>query len=148
MIARSPKWFLLALFVQFTLLVILYKFFVQSRLYMNDRRALLRKSQIASLELSKHVDWQSVPRKRRPPQSEFHDKWIVLTTVNPPTEDVKKLSRIGGWKVVVVGDTKTPRNWRFVVFSCANITWLCTKKKSEDLLKTRPVLPVEAKELV
>ncbi|RCN42612.1 hypothetical protein ANCCAN_11414 [Ancylostoma caninum] len=38
-------------------------------------------------------------------------KWIVVTTVQHPTEDIKRLSRIPGWTLVVVGDTKTPKNW-------------------------------------
>ena len=42
----------------------------------------------------------------------MHEKWIVLTTINTPTADVKKLAGIEGWKVVVVGDTKTPADWR------------------------------------
>lgn len=48
----------------------------------------------------------------RPPPHMVHDKWIVLTTINHPTDDVKKLANIPGWKVVVVGDTKSPSNWR------------------------------------
>ena len=43
---------------------------------------------------------------------EKHDKWIVITSINPPTEDVKKLAKISGWKVVMVGDTKSPKDWR------------------------------------
>ena len=43
---------------------------------------------------------------------EKHDKWIVVTTINAPTEDIKALSQLKGWKVVVVGDLKTPEDWR------------------------------------
>ncbi|RCN48274.1 hypothetical protein ANCCAN_05689 [Ancylostoma caninum] len=39
-------------------------------------------------------------------------KWIVVTSANYPTEDLMSLARIPGWKMVVVGDTKTPKNWR------------------------------------
>ncbi|RCN48277.1 hypothetical protein ANCCAN_05692 [Ancylostoma caninum] len=39
-------------------------------------------------------------------------KWIVVTTINYPTEDLMSLARIPGWKMVVVGDIKTPKNWR------------------------------------
>ena len=62
--------------------------------------------------LNKDVNWKEIPRKPAPPAEEMNDKWIVLTTVNSPTEDVKKLAAIEGWKVVVVGDTKTPADWR------------------------------------
>jgi len=56
---------------------------------------------------------EKIPRKPAPPAKEMRDKWIVLTTVNSPTADVKKLAGIEGWKVVVVGDTKTPADWRY-----------------------------------
>lgn len=60
------------------------------------------------------VDWKTVMKRRKIPKEELHDRWIVLTTINQPTGDVKKLAGIKGWKVVVVGDTKTPSNWRSV----------------------------------
>ncbi|KAG1656150.1 putative glycosyltransferase STELLO1 [Nymphon striatum] len=43
----------------------------------------------------------------------LHDKWIILTSINPVTEDVKKLAKIPGYQVLVVGDTKTPENYSF-----------------------------------
>ena len=40
------------------------------------------------------------------------DKWIVITTINEPTEQVKKLaSTTSGWRVAVVGDLATPPSW-------------------------------------
>ena len=63
-------------------------------------------------QLKLNLGWEKIPRKSSPPPEELHDKWIVLTTVSLPTEDVKKLAKIDGWKVVVVGDTKTPAGWR------------------------------------
>lgn len=41
-----------------------------------------------------------------------HEKWIVVTSINAPTKDVIALSKIPGWKLVVVGDTKTPKDWK------------------------------------
>ncbi|XP_046365358.1 probable glycosyltransferase STELLO1 [Haliotis rufescens] len=41
------------------------------------------------------------------------NRWIVVTTISYPTSDIKFLAGIPGWKVVVVGDTKTPRDWRY-----------------------------------
>ena len=35
-------------------------------------------------------------------------KYIVLTTINEPTEATIKFSQMDGWKLIVVGDTKTP----------------------------------------
>ena len=62
--------------------------------------------------LSTEIIWKKIPRKPTPPKDAMNNKWIVVTTINSPTEDVKKLAAIDGWKVVVVGDTKTPADWR------------------------------------
>lgn len=45
-------------------------------------------------------------------QDVFSERWIVVTSINYPTVDVRKLASIPGWKVVVVGDLKTPKDWR------------------------------------
>ena len=42
---------------------------------------------------------------------ESHEKWIVVTTVQKPTKAVRQLLNVDGWKIVVVGDRKTPDNW-------------------------------------
>ena len=68
-------------------------------------------------KLIKDINWKEIARKPTPPANEMHDKWIVITTINSPTEDVKKLAGIEGWKVVVVGDTKTPADWRYLNIS-------------------------------
>lgn len=42
------------------------------------------------------------------------NKWIVVTTINAPTKAIRRISDIvatGGWRCVVVGDRKTPREW-------------------------------------
>ena len=41
-----------------------------------------------------------------------YPNWIVVTSIQEPTDDIKTLSRLPGWKLLVVGDTKTPRRWR------------------------------------
>lgn len=55
-------------------------------------------------------------------------QWIVVTTINPPTEAIVKLSALAnkGWNVVVVGDKKTPKNWKY-----ENITYLSVNKQQE-----------------
>lgn len=35
----------------------------------------------------------------------------MVTTVNYPTETMKLLAAAPGWKVVVVADLKTPKDW-------------------------------------
>lgn len=39
------------------------------------------------------------------------DKWIVVTTINYPSAALKKLASLKEWKLVVVGDRKTPKDW-------------------------------------
>ena len=40
------------------------------------------------------------------------DKWIVVTTINYPSAALKKLSTLKNWRLVVVGDKKTPKDWQ------------------------------------
>ena len=44
--------------------------------------------------------------------SQLHEQWIVVTTIQSPTAQMKKLARLKGWKMVVVGDLNTPEGWR------------------------------------
>ena len=41
------------------------------------------------------------------------DKWIIVTSVNEPTEQIKKLAAIKEFQLLVVGDTKTNQKWAF-----------------------------------
>ena len=45
--------------------------------------------------------------------------YTVITSVNAPTEGVKKHASKEGGKIIVVGDKKSPANW-----SCANVLFL------------------------
>lgn len=40
-------------------------------------------------------------------------KFIIITSIFSPTESIKKFSKIKDWKIIVVGDKKTPKNWKF-----------------------------------
>lgn len=42
---------------------------------------------------------------------EYCEKWYVITTINKPTAVFEKLSKLSGWKGVVVADKKTPKDW-------------------------------------
>lgn len=44
---------------------------------------------------------------------ESHSRWIVVTTIQKPTPSLQDLSRLPGWKMVVVGDRKTSITWRY-----------------------------------
>ncbi|HSX11403.1 MAG TPA: STELLO glycosyltransferase family protein [Chlamydiales bacterium] len=39
------------------------------------------------------------------------ERWIVVTTIQPPTPQLRKLAAMEGWRLVVVGDLKTPIDW-------------------------------------
>ena len=114
----SKTWTLIALLFQLILIIWVYHLLKQHsntrEEIRNGEHAFATLTNEKLLQLSrKEIDWEKIPRKPAPPAKEMHDKWIVLTTVNSPTADVKKLAGIDGWKVVVVGDTKTPTDWRY-----------------------------------
>ena len=129
----SKKWFYLGLTLQLTMLVLLYRLFFEERTIIihssaADKRfpsfpdivspkgsSVDGKLQQRAQNLTMAINWNEIPRRSSPPVEEMYEKWIVLTTINAPTDDVKKLADIEGWRVVVVGDTKTPANWRYVV---------------------------------
>ena len=48
------------------------------------------------------------------PNKKFSDKWIVMTTINPPNETIDSLLKFfDNWKIVVVADKKTnDDNWK------------------------------------
>lgn len=128
-IEMCRHWMLIGLALQLTILLLFYRLFFEERTFV-VRRTSLEKfpilADIPALEKSKidwelsplmrnlttNVNWKDIPRKSAPPAEEMHDKWIIVTSINPPTDDVKKLAAIEGWKVVIVGDTKTPADWR------------------------------------
>lgn len=39
-------------------------------------------------------------------------KFIVCTTINPPTEAIRRYDALPGWTLIVVGDRKTPPDYR------------------------------------
>jgi len=63
-------------------------------------------------------------------------KFIVVTTINYPTESVKKLASLEGWCLIVVGDTKTPEDWAW-----PNCTYLSLEKQAALGYKTLEHVP-------
>ena len=128
MVIMIPKSWLIGAFVfQVVLLVLLYNNYFQAREVLmlegtstSENFDLLKQREFlgdwnavdTGRKLQGDVDWTKIPRKPTPKAEDMHDKWIVVTTISSPTEDVKKLAAMDGWKVVVVGDTKTPADWR------------------------------------
>lgn len=39
--------------------------------------------------------------------------YLVITTINKPSEAITEFAQWAGWQVVVVGDRKTPTNWAY-----------------------------------
>ncbi len=63
-------------------------------------------------------------------------KAIVITTINKPTEAVRRFSKWSGWDIVVVGDQKSPDDW-----ACERVTYLdlsAQKALSEKLSNIIP----------
>lgn len=48
-------------------------------------------------------------------------KFIVTTTINPPTEALKKFSNLSDWTLIVVGDKKTPHG-AYEALNCVYLT--------------------------
>jgi len=64
------------------------------------------------------------------------DKWIVVTTIQYPTEQLKKLAQIPGFRLVVVGDKKTPADWHL-----DNCDYLSPEKQLELGYEIAKMLP-------
>ena len=64
-----------------------------------------------------------------------NDKWIVVTTINPPTPTIKRLATLKGWSIVVIGDSKTPKDW-----SLPNTTYLSVEKQTSLGFSTTQLL--------
>jgi hypothetical protein len=39
-------------------------------------------------------------------------RFIVTTSINPPTEAIEAFDEMRGWELLVVGDTRTPHAYR------------------------------------
>ena len=55
-----------------------------------------------------------------------HKKIIVSTSINAPTEAIRKFDNLEGWHLVVVGDLKTPANFSLengIYLSPADQAW-------------------------
>lgn len=63
-------------------------------------------------------------------------KFIIITSINYPTEAVKKFSEIEGWQVIVVADLKTPTNWHL-----DNVKLLTVDEQNSLPFETIKLLP-------
>lgn len=64
------------------------------------------------------------------------DKFIVITSIFPPTEAIEKFAKLKDWKVIVVGDKKTAADWRY-----SGVTYLSPEGQQEVANKFAGLLP-------
>jgi len=74
----------------------------------NNNNLPIRLRELENLALNLE-EIQPLPK---PKDSDMHDRWIVVTSIFAPTEDIKLLAAIPGWKMVVVGDKKSPKEYK------------------------------------
>lgn len=65
-------------------------------------------------------------------------KFIVITSIFPPSLAVQKFSEMNDWHLVVVGDKKTPKDWAY-----PKVTYLSIEQQSELGFQTFDVLPFD-----
>ena len=56
--------------------------------------------------------------------TKISSKWIVVTSINEPTLQIKNLARIKNFQLLVVGDKKSKNNWH-----CNNTIYLSLSKQ-------------------
>jgi hypothetical protein len=61
-------------------------------------------------------------------------KFVVITSINPPTESVRAFRDWEGWEVVVVGDRKTPHG----LWNLDGVTYLGMDRQTGDLAAAIP----------
>lgn len=63
-------------------------------------------------------------------------KFIIITTIFQPTESIKKFSEFSDWTLIVVGDKKTPKDWKM-----KNVIYLSPQKQKQLNFKIIKHLP-------
>ena len=72
------------------------------------------------------------------PAASKHEKWIVVTSINPPTPTIEKLATLKDWHVVLIGDTKTPKDWAYPGITYLDVdAQLALGFSTTQLLRTR-----------
>jgi hypothetical protein len=63
-------------------------------------------------------------------------KFIVITSINAPTEAVHVFAKWPGWTTIVVGDRKSPKKW-----TCENVVYLSIEDQIEKFPEFATYLP-------
>jgi hypothetical protein len=73
------------------------------------------------------IRWEEMSKK---------SKFIIITTINKPSESIIEFCNWSEWQVVVVGDRKTPTDWK-----CGNAIFLSLEKQYDDFREFAKVIP-------
>ena len=114
--------------VLITILAIVY-FYSESGIFYN------RDNSIIKFDLKKLLTTIK-PQSNIKESPSNKNKWIVVTSINEPTEQIKVLSKINQFQLLVIGDKKSKPNW-----SCENVVYLDITKQRDlnyNSLKTTP----------
>ncbi len=63
-------------------------------------------------------------------------KFIVITSIFEPSRAIQEFAAIKGWRLIVVGDKKTPEDWQ-----CPGVTYLSPEQQEELGFKITEFLP-------
>ncbi|CAI9099933.1 OLC1v1036830C1 [Oldenlandia corymbosa var. corymbosa] len=92
-------------------------FFLRNGAFGGDTSALLciQSSQAHSIHPQlPQVNWNSISPitdKSSPYASFRSEKWIVVSVTDYPSDSLVKLSKMKGWQLLAVGNSKTPKDW-------------------------------------
>ncbi|KAI3472194.1 hypothetical protein Pfo_029682 [Paulownia fortunei] len=60
------------------------------------------------------INWNSINRivDKSTPFSSFRmEKWIVVSVSDYPSDSLRKMTKIKGWQVLAIGNSRTPKDW-------------------------------------
>lgn len=60
------------------------------------------------------INWNSIDRivDKSTPYSSFRsEKWVVVSVSDYPSDSLGKLTKIKGWQVLAIGNSRTPKDW-------------------------------------
>src|SRR4051812_37746923 len=63
-------------------------------------------------------------------------KFVIITSIFPPTEAVRKFSLLPDWQLVVIGDRKTPSDWQH-----KNVTYFSPEDQQKLKIPLGQLLP-------
>ena len=89
---------------------ILILIFVLVLFYSRQIKFLFKKNKFDALIITENFDYKEDKSKNFEEKNE--EKWIIVTTIYNPTEQCRNLSRTKGFKFLVIGDKKTPDDWK------------------------------------